>query len=107
MWEVKRRDDHLITVKTIEITFQIPTQFDLIIICRFPIGDVWRNQWIEALEGTQIYYVFLRAVSTGEDILQSCWLCSAHFDADCFDLGSLKQFSIPTKYISDDVITFE
>jgi len=74
---------------------------------RFPIGDLWRSKWLDALKGTSAHAILTRQSdhSTQEEhITQSCWLCSVHFEADCIDRGQLRLFSIPTKFITNYVI---
>jgi hypothetical protein len=73
---------------------------------RFPVGDLWRSIWLEALKGTSAYAILKRQKTTTkeEDITRLCWLCSAHFEEDCVDKGQLKLFSIPTKFITDYVM---
>ena len=67
----------------------------LFLFNRFPQNLAWRKNWLDALKYSPALPIIRQTFRSFMDL----FICSMHFDDDCFSHGFLKTNAIPTKFL--------
>jgi hypothetical protein len=70
-------------------------------ISRFPDNAVWREKWFDALKDIAASFIVMHQGRLKQSVLMDLYICSVHFEYDCFSDGFSKPNSVPARFLKD------